>query len=106
MDELAGLATGKALVLFRPAIAQPEGVFAEGSRGPGVVWLRTVLGELGEASLEGEDPLQFDSAVTAAVQDFQQQHGLDVDGIVTDRTLLALQSAIGLVDIELGQDGR
>ena len=106
MNELVAVATGKALVLFRPAIAQAAGAFAEGSRGPGVVWLRTVLGELSGAPLESDDPLYFDAAMTDALLNFQRERGLIADGVVSDRTLLALQAAIGLVDVELEQDGR
>jgi hypothetical protein len=93
--EFAEVATGKALLLFRPAITDPPGTLVEGARGASVVWLRTVLTELGGEAIESGDPLLFDAPLAAALRKFQAQRALVADGIVTDVTLLNLQSAIG-----------
>jgi hypothetical protein len=100
VDELAQVATGKALLLFRPAVADVPGPLAEGARGVSVVWLRTVLGELGGTPIAAGDPMLFDAALAAALRRFQEQRGLVADGVVTDLTLLNLQSALGLAGFE------
>jgi general secretion pathway protein A len=104
--ELAQVATGKAFLLFRPAIMETGGALVEGARSHSVVWLRTVLAEQGGAPLASEDPLLFDAALTAALRSFQAQQGLSADGVLTDRTLASLQAAIGLVGFDPEQDGR
>ncbi len=100
LSELAEVATGKALLLFRPAVTDPPGTLVEGARGVSVVWLRTVLTELGGQPIESGDPLLFDAPLAAALRRFQEQRGLVADGIVTDATLLNLQSAIGTAGFE------
>ena len=104
--DLAEVATGKALLLFRPAVTDPPGALAEGARGASVVWLRTVLTELGGQAIEAGDPLLFDAPLAAALRKFQEQRGLIADGTVTDLTLLNLQSAIGTAGFEPGAGDR
>jgi general secretion pathway protein A len=106
MTELAEVTTGKALLLFRPAVVEAPGTLTEGARSASVVWLRTVLGELAGATIASSDPLLFDAALATALQSFQEQQGLPADGIVTDLTLLSLQSAIGFTDQSFDEDGR
>jgi len=99
-NEFAELATGKALLLFRPAIPDAPGALVEGTRGVSVVWLRTVLAEIGGQAVESGDPMLFDAPLAAALRKFQGERGLVADGVVTDLTLLSLQSAIGFAGFE------
>jgi general secretion pathway protein A len=105
-SELDRLATGKALLLFRPAVTDAAGTLAEGARGVGVAWIRTVLSELGRNAIESSDPLLFDATLAASLREFQAQRGLVADGVVTDRTLLHLQSAIGMTGFDADARGR
>jgi general secretion pathway protein A len=89
------------LVLFRPAIGYEDGALTEGARGPGVIWLRTSLASLGHGSAESEEPDLFDAALAGAVGDFQRERGLAVDGVLGERTLIGLQTDIGLVGVSL-----
>ena len=100
VDQFAEVSTGKALLLFRPAVTDAPGTLAEGARGVSVVWLRTVLGEIGGQAIESGDPLLFDAALAAELRKFQEQRGLVADGIVTDLTLASLQAAIGMAGFE------
>ena len=75
-------------------------VWAPNARSVSVVWLRTVLTDLGEQVIASDDPMLFDAPLAAALRRFQERHGLVADGIVTDRTLLGLQSAIGMAGFE------
>ena len=95
--DLSQYAFGEQLLLFRPAISMREGPLTVGDRGLEVVWLRTALADLGNDVPATETPDIFDERLAAAVSAFQRGEGLDVDGVVGDRTLIALQTAIGLV---------
>jgi hypothetical protein len=100
IDEFARVSTGKGLLLFRPAVTAAPGTLVEGARGVSVVWLRTVLAEIGGQPIVSSDPMLFDATLAAALRSFQEQRGLVADGIVTDLTLLSLQSAIGMAGLE------
>jgi general secretion pathway protein A len=101
VEELAGANPGSALILFRPAITASDKPLAAGARGPSVIWLRTSLEGLAGKKFATTEPDLFDAALAAAVQDFEQAHDLPADGIVDDRTLIRLQSEIGLVGLRL-----
>ena len=92
---------GEQLLLFRPAIPDAAGSLSEGARGPGVIWLRTSLESVLNRPLPGDEPDLFDASLTAAVGDYQRNRGLFVDGIVGDRTLIHLQTDVGLVGVSL-----
>jgi general secretion pathway protein A len=92
---------GEQLLLFRPAVADRAGSLAEGARGPGVVWLRTSLASLYDRTLSDDAPDLFDAALAAAVREYQRDRGLFVDGVVGDRTLINLQTELGLIDVSL-----
>ncbi|HUF73373.1 MAG TPA: AAA family ATPase [Gammaproteobacteria bacterium] len=99
--ELTLFTTGDPLVLFRPAIAGEEGPLAEGARGPGVIWLRTSLASLGHVTPGSEEPDLFDTALASALGDYQRDREFVVDGVLGDRTLISLQTDIGLVGVSL-----
>ena len=99
--ELTLFTTGDPLVLFRPAIARGEGPLAEGARDPGVIWLRTSLASLGYVTPATEAADLFDAALAGALGDYQRDRALVVDGVLDDRTLISLQTDIGLVGVSL-----
>lgn len=76
------------VVTIDPNAPTPEPVLRSGSTGDEVVELQTRLKELGYYT--GEVDGQFGSGTRAAVVLFQQQHGLDADGIVGSGTRSAL----------------
>jgi general secretion pathway protein A len=92
---------GQQLLLFRPAITDEAGSLTEGARGPGVIWLRTSLASILGKAIETGEPDLFDAGLKASVMDYQRARGLFVDGVVGDRTLINLQSDIGLVGVSL-----
>jgi general secretion pathway protein A len=106
VEQLAGANLASALMLFRPAVATNDEPLAAGARGPSVIWLRTSLEGLAGRKIATTEPDLFDAALSAAVQDFERARDLPADGIVDHRTLMRLQSEIGLVEIrlQLGSD--
>ena len=89
---------GEHLLLWRPAV---NGSLAAGAQGPAVIWLRNTLGSISGSDLSAAEPDQFDAVLTEAVRSFQDSHGLFADGVVGDRTLISIQSAIGLIGVRL-----
>ncbi|WP_444911660.1 L,D-transpeptidase family protein [Microbulbifer sp. PAAF003] len=80
---------------WRP-IAQGK-TLQPGDKGPRVLQLRNLLaiykdyhGQPGPLSAPQKDPRRFDSALQAAVERFQERHGLNVTGIADEDTLAAL----------------
>ena len=71
--------------------ASPTPLFRRGDSGPAVVQIRALLAGLGLIEAGGGDA--FDDTVDAAVRHFQQQRGIDVDGVVGPATLRRLDEA-------------
>jgi general secretion pathway protein A len=101
IDELTLYRFGEHLLLWRPAIDDESGALTTGARGPAVVWLRTALQDIAGTALGSDEPDVFDELLAAAVRKFQSNHGLFADGVVGDRTLISIQSEIGLVGVPL-----
>jgi general secretion pathway protein A len=99
--DLTHYAYGRHLMLWRPAIGVASGPLAEGASGPAVVWLRTGLEELTGIDLASAEPDRFDSDLALAVRAFQRERGLVVDGVVGSRTLINLQTELGLIGVRL-----
>jgi len=78
------------VVTVDPNLPTPEPVLRNGSMGDEVTTLQSRLKELGYYT--GEVDGQFGSGTKAAVTLFQQQHGLDADGIVGAGTRAVLYS--------------
>lgn len=90
--------SGDLVMLWR---LPPGGVdmIGPGSVGETVQWLRERLAALPDASLTEATGQRYDSALRAAVREFQSGRGLAVDGIAGPRTLILLNNA--LADSEL-----
>jgi L,D-transpeptidase YcbB len=88
----------RALARMRAAAADggwpavPEGgALRPGDRDPRVAALRERLVASGEAAAEpAAEPDLYDPVLAAAVEAFQALHGLDADGVVGEKTLVAL----------------
>ena len=63
-----------------------------GDRGPAVVEIRAILGDLGLLA-DADEPDTYNAGTERAVRTFQQQRGLSVDGQVGDETWRALDAA-------------
>lgn len=87
---------GGFLTLWRPPPFAPGELLRPGARGPQVIWLRGVLARLEGA--RGGDPEEasplYDPALVEKVKRFQKAQGLDSDGVVGERTLMALEAAL------------
>jgi general secretion pathway protein A len=87
LAELAYAWYGEQLLLWRPVIDRP---LLPGMRDDGVLWLRTTL-----ARVRGEEPPAdpspiYDALLEEEVRKYQRARMLDVDGIVGERTQVAL----------------
>jgi general secretion pathway protein A len=99
--DLTQHAFGEQLLLFRPAITDDAESLAEGTSGAGVIWLRATLESIYGTAIPAEEAFSFDAALKTAIMNYQRNRGLTVDGVVGDRTLISLQTDIGLVGVSL-----
>ncbi|MGI9265006.1 MAG: AAA family ATPase [Gammaproteobacteria bacterium] len=95
LDQLIPLWTGEYLVLWRPA-AGPGRTLAQGASGPDVLWLRRSLEQLRETPLPATRPDFFDRPLADAVRWFQASRRMQSDGIAGARTMIELNTALGL----------
>ncbi len=96
---------GDHLLLWRPGSA-PTKDLAPGMDDVGVLWLRGML-----ARIDGLDPpvdasTLYDTALARRVKTYQRARQLTVDGIVGDRTLIAMLADLKLPDTPLLLAGR
>lgn len=76
-----------------PAVSPAEPTLCRGMTGDSVIYLQTTLSRLGaRIAIDGE----FGAATEAAVYDFQDNHNLDMDGIVGPATWEAIKTAAGV----------
>jgi general secretion pathway protein A len=90
LTQFDGLWDGDFLLLWRREVQQD--LIGPNSRGNDVIWLRKRL-----AQAAGREPPPFlsslyDDGLAGSVRRFQRAHGLDPDGLVGLRTLIALDS--------------
>jgi general secretion pathway protein A len=99
---LDSLWSGDYLLIWQPP---PMGatVIRPGSSGEAVRWLRKLLAQVPDLGFTDNGSGRFDSSVKSAVQRFQTQAGLEVDGLAGPRTLIRLTNAVdmpGLPDLK------
>jgi general secretion pathway protein A len=105
LDQLIPLWTGEYLVFWRPA-AGPGRTLTQGTSGSDVLWLRQSLAQLSETPLPATRPDFFDRALADAVRWFQTSQQMRSDGIAGARTMIVLNTALGLPDRHLlGREG-
>jgi murein L,D-transpeptidase YcbB/YkuD len=72
---------------------------APGDDDAGVLWLRDTMARLsGQRVVLGASPSVYDDALAQRVREFQRSHQLTVDGIVGERTLIAMLAELDLPD--------
>ncbi|HFD80974.1 MAG TPA: hypothetical protein ENK05_11380 [Gammaproteobacteria bacterium] len=70
-------------------------VLRPGERSPDVEWLRERLQQVTGLRSIAPDPQRFDAGLRELVRSFQQDHGLDADGVAGPRTLIYLNNLTG-----------
>ncbi len=100
LAELSYYWYGEQLLLWRPGNA-PSRDLVPGDDDAGVLWLRATL-----ARINGEDPpknasTRYDAALERRVRAYQRDRNLTVDGIVGDRTQIAMLADLKLPDTPL-----
>ncbi len=100
LDQLIPLWTGEYLVFWRPA-AGPGRTLTQGTSGSDVLWLRQSLAQLSETPLPATRPDFFDRSLADAVRWFQTSQQMRSDGIAGARTMIVLNTALGLPDRHL-----
>jgi general secretion pathway protein A len=88
---------GDYVLLWRPGASHGK-TLALGSRGAEVRWLRESLGRLSGAP--PQDPVSdvFDADLVKAVEGFQREHRLAVDGVAGVQTQILVDAALGSAD--------
>lgn len=82
---------GEFLLLWRPET--DRSLIGPASSGASVQWLRRKLARINDQPEPDPAGAEFDDALRAAVTRFQRSRGLDADGLVGTRTLIALNNA-------------
>lgn len=88
LDQLDALWSGEFLLLWKRETS--EAYLAPGARGSSVVWVRKRLAEFNGQTLSEPVSDEFDTGLSEQLKRFQTQRGLDSDGLVGMRTLIAL----------------
>jgi general secretion pathway protein A len=93
IDELSRDWFGEFTVVWKPKTASTRPL-SVGMHGDEVRWLRRSLNALRGASLDPERGDLYDEELAIAVQNFQREHRLNVDGIAGIQTLVMLDTAL------------
>jgi general secretion pathway protein A len=93
VDELSRDWFGDFTVVWKPKTARTRAL-SVGMRGDEVRWLRRSLNALRGAASDPEHGDLYDQELAIAVQNFQREHRLNVDGIAGLQTQLVLDTAL------------
>jgi general secretion pathway protein A len=93
IDELSRDWFGEFTVVWKPKTATTRPLTV-GMHGDEVRWLRRSLNALQGASSDPEHGDLYDEELAIAVQNFQREHRLNVDGIAGIQTLVMLDTAL------------
>ena len=93
LDEVSRDWFGEFTVVWKPKTARTRPLFL-GMRGDEVRWLRRSLNALKGGASDPENGDVFDRELANAVQNFQREHRLNVDGIAGIQTQLVLDTAL------------
>ena len=88
VDQLDALWSGEFLLLWKRETA--DTYLTPGMHSPSVAWVRRRLAEFAGQALADPISEQYDASLTEQLKRFQTQRGLDSDGLVGIRTLIAL----------------
>jgi general secretion pathway protein A len=93
LDELSRDWFGEFTVVWKPKTSRTR-LLSLGMRGDEVRWLRRSLNALHGAASDPESDDLYDEALAIAVQNFQREHRLNVDGIAGLQTQVVLDTAL------------
>ena len=93
MDELSRDWFGEFTVVWKPKTSRTRPL-SVGMRGDEVRWLRRSLNALHGAAVDPEHGDVYDQELAIAVQNFQREHRLNVDGIAGLQTQVVLDTAL------------
>jgi general secretion pathway protein A len=93
LDELSRDWFGEFTVVWKPKTARTR-VLSVGMQGDEVRWLRRSLNALQGAASDPEHSDVYDEDLAIAVQNFQREHRLNVDGIAGVQTQVVLDTAL------------
>jgi general secretion pathway protein A len=93
IDDLARDWFGEFTVVWKPKTARTR-LLSVGMQGDEVRWLRRSLNALAGGASDPENADVYDQALAIAVQNFQREHRLNVDGIAGVQTQVVLDTAL------------
>jgi general secretion pathway protein A len=93
LDELSRDWFGEFTIVWKPKTSRTR-LLSLGMRGDEVRWLRRSLKALHGAASDPETDDLYDEALAIAVQNFQREHRLNVDGIAGLQTQVVLDTAL------------
>ncbi len=93
IDELSRDWFGEFTVVWKPKTSRTR-LLSLGMQGDEVRWLRRSLNALAGGASDPEHADVYDEALAIAVQNFQRQHRLNVDGIAGVQTQVVLDTAL------------
>jgi general secretion pathway protein A len=93
LDEVSRDWFGEFTVVWKPKTARPRPL-SVGMQGEEVRWLRRSLNALHGAASDPEHGDVYDEELAIAVQNFQREHRLNVDGIAGVQTQVVLDTAL------------
>jgi general secretion pathway protein A len=96
---------GDHLLLWRPGDA-PSHDLVPGADDPGVLWLRNTLARVRGEELPSEPSTRYDAVLERRVRAYQRDRQLTVDGIVGERTQIAMLADLKMPDTPLLLAGR
>jgi general secretion pathway protein A len=93
IDDLSRDWFGEFTVVWKPKTSRTR-LLSLGMQGDEVRWLRRSLNALGGMALDPEHADVYDQELAIAVQNFQREHRLNVDGIAGVQTQVVLDTAL------------
>jgi general secretion pathway protein A len=93
LDELSHDWFGEFTIVWKPKTSSTR-LLSVGMRGDEVRWLRRSLNALHGAASDPDSDDLYDEALAIAVQNFQREHRLNVDGIAGLQTQVVLDTAL------------
>jgi general secretion pathway protein A len=93
IDDLSRDWFGEFTVVWKPKTSRARSL-SMGMQGDEVRWLRRSLNALGGAAADPEHADVYDQELAIAVQNFQREHRLNVDGIAGVQTQVVLDTAL------------
>ena len=93
LDQVSRDWFGEFTVVWKPKTARPRPL-SVGMQGEEVRWLRRSLNALHGAASDPDHSDVYDEELAIAVQNFQREHRLNVDGIAGVQTQVVLDTAL------------